>query len=128
MCIYIYIYNIYIYICVCVRIHMCMTICIDVFVCARVRAYVLACVCAYILYMCHIVVYCLSAETSQTELQMLIAKYPRHVKLKHMEKIKNKSAQLNIICHLAIPMSGKRLLRCEYHLLQILLRSLLRLS
>ena len=80
-----------------------------------------------IFYTCiHDIVYCLSAKTSQTELQMLIAKYPRHVKIKHLEKIKDKSALFDIIRHLAIPMSGKRLLRCEYYLLQIV--GVLRLS
>ena len=99
---------------VCVLVHMRMSMCIGVFVYACVRAYVRACECDYILYMC-----ILSAKTSSTELQSLIAKYPRHVKINEMEKIKNKSEQLDIIRHLAIPMFGKRQLRCEYYLLQI---------
>ena len=73
-----------------------------------------ACECDYILNMC-----ILSAKKRPTELQKLIKKYPRHVKINDMEKLENKSEQLEIICNLALPMSGKRLLRCEYHVLQI---------
>jgi len=40
------------------------------------------------------------------------------VKINDMAKIKKKTKQLDIIRHLPIPMFGKRLLRCEYYLLQ----------